>query len=97
MTDRELIAKLEGFLAANFDRGLTPAQIEEALKMMREPTTDPYPVYPSPVFPSIYDDQPLPWWRNPVWSSDRTAPIAEAELVYNYTKRRSQEIQEGKQ
>ncbi|MCU0970427.1 MAG: hypothetical protein MUF57_01205 [Gammaproteobacteria bacterium] len=74
MTDRELLAKLEGFLAANLDRGLTPAQIEEALKMLREPTTTPQgPTYPSPLFPTIRDAEPLPWW-NPVWSNDRTAP-----------------------
>jgi hypothetical protein len=76
MTDRELLAKLEGYLAANLDRGLTPVQIEEALKMVREPTTMPQgPPWPSPVFPSIGDDQPLPWWRNPVWCDDRTAPL----------------------
>jgi hypothetical protein len=77
MTDRELLAKLEGYLAANLDRGLTPAQIEEALKMLREPTapvgpTWPTPLYPSPTCPS---DDPLPWWRWPVTCYDGSAPL----------------------
>lgn len=70
MTDRELIAKLEGYLAANADRGLTPAQVEEALKMLREsivPATG--PTWPYPVEPWKPAN---PWWWEPVITSKPT-------------------------
>lgn len=83
MTERELLCKIEGFLCAHEEQGLTREQLAVLLKMAREETAsclEPFPYYP--YTPAPEGEKPNPYTIDPV--SDYILPSASLPLPPDY-------------